>query len=101
MHRRCNDVDRGLVRAGVYGNCLLRCFEANIAHGPWISGQYYSEMQDMAMDLVQAMQADDPLLLKLWPMICNDRGWDQPRQVGGAARGAFVKTFATQRPFQT
>ncbi|CAK0907878.1 unnamed protein product, partial [Prorocentrum cordatum] len=100
MHRRCNDVDRGLQLAGVYGTCLLRLFEANIAYGPWVSGQYFEELQDMARTLVKAMTPDDPLLLKLRPQICNDHGWAQPWETDASARQRFVAGFAAEAPFQ-
>ena len=100
MHRRCNDVDRGLIQAGAYGTCLLRLFEANIAYGPWLSGAYFEEMQDMAKELVQAMTPEDPLLLKLWPHICKDHSWTDLRQVDSQARAQFIETFACEAPFQ-
>ena len=100
VHRRHNDLDRGLTRAGFLGACLQRLFEVNIAFGPWANGAIFSSMKEQALDMVAAMSPDDGLLLRLWPNICADNNWKTEEEIGVDARQRFIDDFASLKVVQ-
>ena len=93
MHRRHNDVDRGLSKSGYYSVCLRRLFEMNCAYGPWGNGQVFQQLREQALDIVASMDSEDKLVLMLWPRICEDFGWTRPEQTDSTARKAYLKHF--------
>ena len=93
VHRRHNDLDRGLAKAGFFAVCLQRLFEINIAYGPWANGSIFQQMQEQAQDIVVGMTPDDPLLLALWPRICADKNWRRAEDTDRAARQSFLQSF--------
>lgn len=100
VHRRSNDIDKALSKAGYYGSCLLRLFELNIAYGPWANGAIFGQMREQALDLVAGMSSDDALLAKLWPRICEDKGWRSDEETNSASRQKYIDDFASLRMVQ-
>ena len=97
IHRRANDIDRGLARAGVYHVMLSRLFEANVMFGPYNGSAFFRMMQEAAEEAAQAMTPDDPLLVFLWKHICSDFGWAADDEVGRDARERYIARLPTCR----
>lgn len=96
IHRRHNDLNNGLAKAGFFGVCLMRLFELNISYGPWANGANFNQLREQALDLVQAMDPENPILLRLWPMICADRGW-YGDEAGAAARTRYIQELTSMK----
>jgi hypothetical protein len=93
VHRRCNDADRGLARAGKFSTWLLRLFEANVLFGPWNGAAWFRVLQAVATEAAMMMTADDPLLMFLWHRICDDHKWVDPKDTDRDARVRFIASL--------
>lgn len=96
-HRKNNDVELALFRAGFMPTMRRRMLIANIAYGPWHSSAFYEDIKDSACDLAANMQADDALLLMLWPRICSEKCWFQPCERSAESRMQYIKDIATSQ----
>lgn len=100
QHRRANDVDRALNRAGVYGVCLIYLVLNNLPYGSWQGSKNYKDLIDTAMEIEVVDDPDCPILRRFWPGICSDHGWERPEEQDRAARARFVREFSLRRPFE-
>ena len=100
VHRLINDHVRGLCQAGVFGNQLVILLMVNISFGPWHGGGFFHMLTDMALDIVVGLDPDNPLLLKLWPKICLDRGWEGQDYRTRESRTNWLRDLPLAPPFQ-
>lgn len=96
-HRKNNDVELALSRAGFMPTMKRRLLIANIAYGPWHTSVFHLYMRDSACDLSTNLSADDGTLLMLWPRICTEKGWAEQHEKGPDARKAFIADNAISR----
>jgi hypothetical protein len=45
----------------------------NISYGPWQTAAFFRDLQNSAADIGQLLDADDRLLLRLWPDVVLDQ----------------------------
>lgn len=100
QHRRANDMDRALNRAGVFGVCLLHLVLNNLPYGSWQGSKNYKDMIDVALEVEIVADPDCPLLMRFWPGICADNHWTAPSQQDRQARKQFLESFSLRRPFE-
>jgi hypothetical protein len=101
FHRMWNDFGAAVHKGGfspVYHHSL---FTFNIAYGPFQRSAFFQEMIDMAADLAQTMEGNNPLLLKFWPRILADQGMQDSfgDDTGFAARTRFVERMQLNKSF--
>ncbi|CAK0819686.1 unnamed protein product [Prorocentrum cordatum] len=101
IHRRNNDCDRACVAAGFYTTHLSDMLIGNISYGPWHGRKFWHEICDQAKDAVLALDEHSPLLIKMWPAICKDRGWVEDKDTNSAARTRWLKDLPLSRDFST
>ena len=73
FHRAWNDMGLALRKAGAWPSYLNSLFVFNISYGPWQNAAFFRDLQNSAADIGQLLDADDPLLLRLWPDVVLDQ----------------------------
>jgi hypothetical protein len=75
----------------------------NISYGPWQNAAFFRDLQNSAADIGQLLDADDPLLLRLWPDVVLDQMGGQDSSVMDASsremREHFLKEFVHDKSF--
>ena len=102
FHRCWNDIKQVLRETGLHSTYLQSLLIFNVAHGPWESSAWFHAMVETAGNLSQCLEADSPVVLRLWPRILQDRGLDcetADEVVGAQARAAWVKELQLNRTF--
>ena len=91
FHRRHNDCWQAMQSSGTVGYFVCKMLELNMSYGPWQSSAWMRSLEDGAMDVATLMTENDPVLLRLWPGICDDMDWLDTEQQGASARRAFLQ----------
>ena len=99
LHRRHNDVMNAIIRAGLYDIVALTIFVRNISFGPWNKSGNMQSLWETGIEMSNTLTPDDVFLLKMWPSICQDKGWTTPEETDRAARERFVASLPSLRPF--
>ena len=99
FHVRSNGVWRALAKSAMVVWTMLAMVVCNIAYGPWQKGGFHTQMIELSLDLVVACDADDPVLLKLWPAICEAKGWEEPDECCREARSRYIASLASAKAF--
>ena len=99
LHRRHNDMMTALAKSGLYDVVALTIFQRNIAFGPWKKSGNMQELWEAGVDMMVTLKTDDIFLMKLWPGICRDHGWESEEETGREARKTFIATLPSYRPF--
>lgn len=99
MHRTNNDITRGLVLAGAYDVCMMFMMVQNLAYGPFQKSGNFALTQEVGLEIIPHCDAEDPILARLWPLICKDNGWATPTQTGAEARRRFGADIMSSRSF--
>lgn len=99
FHRRWNDLTNALCASGLYNVALMSLFINNVSYGPWQKGGFFNELVETGQELMCHLEADDDMLLRLWPAICRDHEWDQPAQCDRSAREEWIRRLPSERPF--
>ena len=99
MHRRHNDWTNAAARSNNYDVVALTIFERNVAFGPYNKGGNAQELWEVGLELMQFIDADDPFLLKVWPLICSGKEWYTDEETCRGARERFIASLTTARPF--
>lgn len=71
--RTHNDVELCIARAGLRLVWHRRLAIVNCSYGPWNGGLYMRDMEDIGAELGVLLDADHPVLLKVWSRICCDQ----------------------------
>ena len=69
--------------------------EYNLTYGPWQNSDWLNDFMDGAADVAQHLSANDPLLLRVWPGICKDMGFNAPELQDSVARANFLQSLPT------
>jgi hypothetical protein len=99
FHSRNNACVRALHRAGVWEVALLAIFQRNCVFGPFKKSGNFQQLWETGLDLSEALQENNPFLLRVWPSICKRKGWQNPSETDAQARVQFIKQLPTARPF--
>jgi hypothetical protein len=103
FHRAWNDMGLALRKAGAWPSYLNSLFVFNISYGPWQNAAFFRDLQNSAADIGQLLDADDPLLLRLWPDVVLDQMGGQDSSVMDASsremREHFLKEFVHDKSF--
>lgn len=99
FHRRHNDLMAGVTKAGMYPVIVMAIFKHNIAYGPFGKGGNMTELRELGHELLATIDADHPLLVRLWPLIVRDRGWRMEEETNREARVRFCQVLGTLKPF--
>ena len=99
FHVRSNGVWRALAKSAMVVWTMLAMVVCNIAYGPWQKGGFHTQMVELSLDLVAACDADDPILIKLWPSICEAKGWREPEECCREARSRYIESLASAKAF--
>ena len=101
FHRNVNDVDRSAIASGAYTAVLCSGFVGNSLHGPFNEKCWFEDVQELGEYVAANCDADNPVLLKLWPKICQDKKWSSPDDTGKIARARYVKTITKSKTCTT
>ena len=74
FHRRSIDMERAMVRSGIFGACHRACIWLNAPHGPWQTGGFLNAIQEMALEITQLLGPDHAIVLWIWPKVCRAHG---------------------------
>lgn len=99
MHRLNNDITRGLVLAGSYDVCMMCMMIQNLADGPFRKSGSFALMQEVGLDVISHCDCEDPILVRLWPLICKDHKWTSSAQTDAAARRRFLADIMSSPSF--
>ena len=91
FHVRSNGHWRAIAKAGLSMWAMCAMLFCNMSYGPWGKGKNYSELQEYSHHLVSLADCDEPALVKLWPIICNDKGWSETD--ASSPRGTHIVFF--------
>ena len=79
-------------RAGLWSTYTQTLVHRNIAYGPWEHSAWFGLLVDEAASLAKLLKENDPLLVRVWPLILQDRGEDglADEESGATARCKFI-----------
>lgn len=100
FHRSFNDIKLAVRRSGMWTIYCQALIHRNIAYGPWQNAAWFNLMMEEAGQLAEKMSDTDPLLMKLWPLILQDRGLAgdlSEEQSGTAARRKLVEEILASK----
>lgn len=60
-----------------------------------------TELRELGHELLAKLAPQHPLLVKLWPLICRDRGWRLEEEISAEARARFCEAAGVAQPFST
>ena len=95
-HRRMNDLNNAVAAVGrtsVRQKCLV-C--ANVHYGPWNGGAFHPDIKEMALDLSENADPNEPVLLWFWPRIVDCMGL-QPEERGVDGRKKFLSNLLNMK----
>ena len=100
FHRRSNDVWLALKDAGFSVWVVLAATCCNVGYGPWQACTFFQELLEQGDMLCHMLHVDDPVLSRLRPKICSDKGWHSVAETSKDARAAHIASLPVEAPFR-
>lgn len=100
-HRIWNDVKAAIRDSKLMSTMYATTVIFNYKSGPWASSAWHKAIIECIADMARTLAPNDPLLLRVWPSICRDKGWVLESEVGEDARAEFVSLLCTSKETQS
>ena len=90
QHRRHNDTNGALKRAGLENLLKKSMIVGNCVYGPYVRGLFHNDLREISVDLSRNLSPNDPVLLACWQRICLSQGWTRDEDTNEQARRKFL-----------